>query len=256
MRLKCAVSLILSICILVAGGFSAGYCQSDEEIDDMIRHGGYYLLDDKVDEAIAVFDKIIEIILKRKPKKEYAVVYYKRGRCYERKKNYSQAFSDYTEALKFDPSYLLSFYGRGEIYLNNGDFNHAIEEYIKVIQIDQKQPHAYNDLAIAHYKRGDYNETISYINKAVEQDPDMVNAYYNRALAHLGQKDYFLAMQDFGKELEIVPNAFLAKHYQLAVSNFFYKKYNDCWAEVHILEKAGEKINSEFLEDLKQSTER
>jgi tetratricopeptide (TPR) repeat protein len=255
MRFNYRLLIIFSICTFLNGNFCFGKVGvDDEEIEGVINAGNRYLLADRLDEAIIEYDRAISYIGQGKPKKEYALVFYKRGRAHERKKHIDQALSDYCTAVTYDPECLLAYYGSAELYMEKGNLDRAIEQYYKIVELDAKQPHAYNNLGLAYMQKKDFAKAIPCFTRAIELDPDFINAHHNRANAHLSQRNYYDALLDLDKEVELMPGSFVSKHYRLAVYYFFDKKYDQAFEEVRMLKKTRELINPVFLDDLKRQS--
>ncbi|MDD5194215.1 MAG: tetratricopeptide repeat protein [Candidatus Omnitrophica bacterium] len=253
-RFRQQAFFLLIISILFTADFVFSSIIPEEEIENFVRAGNKYLMEDDLDGAITQFDSAITCIQQVKPKKDYALVYYKRGRAHERKKELAQALSDYEDSLKFDPYFLLGYYGSAEIYMKKGSIEHAIERYGTIIEIDPEQPHAYNNLGLAYLQKSDLDKAMPCFSKAIELDPDFVNAHHNRALVRLSQKNYYDALLDLNKETQLLPGSFVARHYYLAVFYFFNKKYDAAWEQVMMLQKTREPINQSFLEELKKAS--
>ncbi|MDD5584950.1 MAG: tetratricopeptide repeat protein [Candidatus Omnitrophica bacterium] len=257
MHFNSRLLIVFSIYILATGNFCSGKVGiPEEEIENIIRAGNQCLLTDRLDEAIREYDRAIGYIEQGKPKKEYALVYYKRGRAHERKKHIDQALSDYRAAIEYDPVCLLAYYGSGELYMQKGNLDRALEQYQKIVEIDSRQPHAYNNIGLAYMQKEDYAKAVPCFTKAIELDPDFVNAHHNRAMAYLSRRNYYDALLDLDKEVELMPGSFVAKHYRLAVYYFFDKKYDQAFEEVKMLKKTREPINPVFLNELRKESGR
>ncbi|MFH1877101.1 MAG: tetratricopeptide repeat protein [Candidatus Omnitrophota bacterium] len=226
----------------------------EEEIESYVRDGNQCLTMDDLDGAITAFSKAIEGMAQSKPKKDYALAYYKRGRAYERKEYLSEALSDYRKSTEYNPMFLLGYYGSAEILLERRDFAGALADYQKILEIDSNQPHACNNIGLVYVRQNDYEHAIPWFTKAITIDPDFINAHHNRAVAYLNQKNYFEAILDLDKEVELLPTSFVAKNYRLAVRHFFNKRYHEAWQSVKMLMKTKEQISPVFIEELKAAS--
>lgn len=88
-----------------------------------------------------------------------AAQYHRRAECYEELKNYNQAISNYTQAMKFDPKDPYSYLNRGHCYEELKNYEQAISDYTQAIKLDPKDPDAY-------YYRGDCYEKLGQYEKA------------------------------------------------------------------------------------------
>jgi tetratricopeptide (TPR) repeat protein len=72
-----------------------------------------------------------------------ARAYYNRGLAYEQKDNLDKAFSDYNEAIRLDPNFALAYMNRGNLYLHTGNrakanADFATERRLKSSQSDRQ----------------------------------------------------------------------------------------------------------------------
>ena len=122
MRYK--IVIILVMCALLATVISTLGCGKSAQT--YVVKGGSLFLEGQRDEAIAAYNKAIEI----DPK--YAKAYLGRGIAYYGKGEYFMAVADCTKAIELDPTDSLSYSNRGMAYYKLGekvkaeaDFNNA-----------------------------------------------------------------------------------------------------------------------------------
>jgi tetratricopeptide (TPR) repeat protein len=151
------------------------------------------------DQAISEFTKAIKI----DPKD--ALAYSSRGLAYELKGQYDQAISDYTKALEIDPRSASTYISRGGAYTAKGQFDQAILDYNKAIEIDPRKALAYKDRGDAYELKGQYDRAISDYTKALEIDPKDAGAYRSRGYTYSLKDQYDRAISDYNKALEIDP---------------------------------------------------
>ena len=216
------VALILLSSCFLSNGNTYLYAQTDQEIQDHVIVGCRFLMREELDKAIAEFDTAISLIKQEKP--DYCLAYYNRARAWERKQELNKAFSDYTQAIRFDPRYLLAYYGRAYVMRKKGQLDTAILEYDRILGIDKNQPHAYNNRGICYYEKGELSLAMSDFNKAIELDDKLLNAHYNRGVLKVHNREYYEASFDFQKELRIYPNSLKPKYYERAVCAFYNKR--------------------------------
>lgn len=115
-------------CFLVL--MANGQLYAQESADSAYQKGASYLKQNKLDEAIAEFNKAIEL----NPRSDKA--YYDRGRAYSAKGDLDKALEDYTQAINCNsPESIQSAYNnRGQIYAKKGDLDKALEDYTKGIE--------------------------------------------------------------------------------------------------------------------------
>ena len=88
------------------------------------------------------------------------------------------ALSDYTQAIRLDPSHSTEFAGRGFIYAKKGDFDRAIQDYDEAIRLDPSNLPAYGGRARAYQQKGDVANARADYEKvlALNPDPDIKKA--------------------------------------------------------------------------------
>eukprot|EP01100_Stratorugosa_tubuloviscum_P003677 TRINITY_DN1895_c3_g1_i1.p1 TRINITY_DN1895_c3_g1~~TRINITY_DN1895_c3_g1_i1.p1 ORF type:complete len:405 (-),score=232.35 TRINITY_DN1895_c3_g1_i1:59-1273(-) len=86
-------------------------------------------------------------------------------------KEYQQAISKYTEAIKYNPENAIYYCNRAAAYSQLGQHEKAIEDSKLSILKDSKYSKAYSRLGFAYFSLEDYEEAINAYNKAIELDP-------------------------------------------------------------------------------------
>ena len=122
------------------------------------NRGNYRVIQHKLVEAIADFDRAIELA------PDAPNPYLNRGIAYEGEKSWENAMPKASE---------------------------AIADYQRVLEINPHDAVAYNNLGNANGGLGKWENAIAYYNKAVELDPNFAFARVNYALAlyQIGEKD-------------------------------------------------------------------
>ncbi|MCL2711331.1 MAG: tetratricopeptide repeat protein, partial [Planctomycetaceae bacterium] len=99
-----------------------------------------------------------------------------RGYAYILKKEYEQAVTECTEALRQDDSVKEAYHYRGWAYNNLKKFDDSIADYNKAIECDPKYAAAYYNRGNTYNKKGDYDRAIDDYNKALAIDPNDATA--------------------------------------------------------------------------------
>ena len=94
------------------------------------NRGESFLSDERYDEALAEFQKAIDI------KPDYARAYFGRGHIYRRTKRYVNAIIAFQQAIKFKPNYKEAHYGLGIVHFESGDNSKAIAAVNVALKID------------------------------------------------------------------------------------------------------------------------
>lgn len=140
-------------------------------------------------EAVDVYTQAIKLI--PKPDKRHWSIFYSRGTCYERVKNWPAAEADLKKALELYPDQPLALNYLGYSWV---DQNHNLKEGMSLIEkaVALKPDDGYivDSLGWAHYKLGNYTEAVRFLERAVElkpQDP-VLNDHLGDALWRVGRE--------------------------------------------------------------------
>jgi tetratricopeptide (TPR) repeat protein len=155
---------------------------------------------------------------------ELAEYYFKEGNDYRDKDNIKEAIFSWSKAIKMQPDFIAAYYSRGNAFGREGLLDEAIIDFTKVISdaTDKKlKVLAYYNRAVAYGRQDKADEALADYNQAIELDPSYAPAYNNRAVVYLYKKDYNLS-----------------------------------WQDVYKTEELGQKVNLEFIEELKRESGR
>lgn len=94
------------------------------------NQGESFLNDERYDEALAEFQKAIDI------KPDYVKAYFGRGHVYRRTKQYVNAIIAFQQAIKFKTNYKEAHYGLGIAHFESGDNSKAIAAANAALRID------------------------------------------------------------------------------------------------------------------------
>lgn len=155
--------------------------------------GAAYVIKGRLDEAIAEYNKAVEM------NPRFALAYRFRGFAYARKGQYDLAISDYNKAIEINPRLASAYARRGSAYLYKGQYDQAISDYNKAIEINPSFAMAYVNRGIAHNQKGQFNQGISDCTRAIELTPKLAMAHINRGVAYYHQGEYDKAWEDVHK---------------------------------------------------------
>lgn len=101
---------------------------NDKQTEDILTEAIGLYDSQKYNEAIAAFNKVLEI------NPQNATVYYYRALSYDALKNYTKAISDYKSTVKYAPDMVIAYYSLGVDYDEIKNYQLAKENYIKYIE--------------------------------------------------------------------------------------------------------------------------
>ena len=144
------ITIISISLLLIAGAVTAGG-QVDpgqgpaKTINAIIESGTSYNANGQYKEAMAEFNKVIEM----DPKNAEAYNY--RGYSCILAGDFDRAIADYTKAIDLKPLYADAYYNRGLVYdMQKNDREKAIYDLTKAIQLKPKFGEAYLGLSLIH----------------------------------------------------------------------------------------------------------
>jgi tetratricopeptide (TPR) repeat protein len=157
------------------------------------------------DQAISNYTEAIRIL------PNFANAYYWRGLSYFQKKDYDSAISNHTEAIRINPNDAVAYYWRSEAYYDKNEFDRVIADCTQAIHINPKYANAYFGRGNAYVNKKDYNMAITDYNEAIRIDPSYANAYCSRGVAYEYMGNYSRARADYEEALRINPNLTAAR---------------------------------------------
>ena len=122
----------------------------EEEASDWLDQGVSSYRSGLYEDAIAYFDKAIEIAVKDN-------FYGWRGNSYQNLGQHEAAIQDYTIAIQFKPT-ATRYYNRGVSYNNLGQYQNAVNDYTNAIQLDPDYALAYNNRGVSYHALGEYEK--------------------------------------------------------------------------------------------------
>jgi tetratricopeptide (TPR) repeat protein len=240
------LALVFFLAVMLPGAAVA----ADEEVAGFVVKGNEYLKAGEGKKAIDEFNRAVEFIKGSKIEAEFPIVYFNRGRAYEKMNMTVEALGDYTHAITLDPRYVIAYYNRGVLYQKMKNLDGALADYNAMLALDPDQVHAYNNRGLVFACRGEPAKAISDFTSAIKIDPNVYNVHLNRGLAYLCQKDYTRAREDFFVEKEKYPYCIGANLLYMATNGFLERKYEVSAQMVKRLQELGYELSPGFIDDL------
>ncbi len=151
------------------------------------------------DEAISDYTAAIKI------DPEYCDAFLKRGDVKNILKDYDGAIADYNSAILINPKFTDAINKRGEVKFSLKDYQGAIIDYTFAIAINPQDPILYINRGKTYLYLEQYNESITEFDKAIRIKLDFAEAYFYRGEALRLQGYYKKAIADFSLAIEINP---------------------------------------------------
>ena len=140
-------------------------------------------------EAVEYYTAALKLI--PKPDKRHWSIFYSRGTCYERLKNWPAAEADLQKALELYPTSRWRSNYLGYSWVDqNRNLKQGMSLIEKAVALKPDDGYIVDSLGWAHYKLGNYTEAVRFLERAVElkpQDP-VLNDHLGDALWRVGRE--------------------------------------------------------------------
>jgi tetratricopeptide (TPR) repeat protein len=124
----------------------------------------------KYAEAAATYDRAIAAV--GIPQRDNWTLFYFRGICYERSKQWSKAEADFKKALELSPDQPLVLNYLGYSWVDQGlNLEEAFKMLRKAVELRPSDGYVVDSLGWAHYKLGQYGEAADTLEKAINLKP-------------------------------------------------------------------------------------
>lgn len=94
------------------------------------------------------------------------ISYYNRGSAHIAKNEYDQAIACFDKAIEIEPSFAQAYCNRGTAYYEKGQYDRAISDFDKAIEIESNFAAAYYNRAGAHFQKKEYDKALQDAIKA------------------------------------------------------------------------------------------
>jgi tetratricopeptide (TPR) repeat protein len=128
-----------------------------------------------------------------------------RGNKYWAEKNLDGALTEYSEAIRLDPTDVLALTNRGRIYVDREDYNHAIADFNEAIRLDPNWSPAYYCRGRMYYTEKDYDRALADLDRAIQLNSRYANAFLVRGVVHRAKGDVSQAIDDYDHAIQINP---------------------------------------------------
>jgi Flp pilus assembly protein TadD len=140
-------------------------------------------------EAVEYYTKAMEKL--GKADKSQWSVYYARGVCYERLKDWAKAEADLKKALELDPNQELTLNYLGYSWVDQSlNLKEAMDLIRRAVQLRPNDGYFVDSLGWAYYRQKDFDQAVKQLERAVELKPDdpVINDHLGDAYWHVGRR--------------------------------------------------------------------
>lgn len=172
-----------------------------EELKDELNKGNLLFEEKKYEEAIAVFQAMIE-------KYPDAYILNKNiGNCYFAQEQYDLAETYYMRILEREPGNAEAILLVGNCYANRGQNEKALEWYGKIEFEKIDDPIVLYNVGTNYYNSSKFDEALKYYQKAAEIKKDFPDALYQLGLTYLTLGKYAESISTFENYLKLDPDS-------------------------------------------------
>jgi Flp pilus assembly protein TadD len=140
-------------------------------------------------EAVDYYTRALKLV--REPGKRHWSLYYSRGTCYERLKDWPPAEADLQQALKLFPDQpmVLNYLGYSWVDQNR-NLKEGMALIEKAVALKPDDGYIVDSLGWAHFKLGNFKEAVRFLERAVELKPEdpVLNDHLGDALWQVGRE--------------------------------------------------------------------
>ncbi len=163
---------------------------------------------------------------------------------------YDPAIKKINTAMQSSPNDASLYNDRGIEYLYKNDLDKAQSDFTTAIKLDPSLARAYNNLGLLLAKnRHDFSGGIANLTKAIDLDPQMIDAYLSRGKAYMYTNQFEKAAADYSKVVELDPKNPDAC-YNTASLYLEIKNYDKAWEYYHKAKNLGANMDPEFVKEL------
>jgi len=160
-----------------------------EDLEAIIAYGGVLRSHKKFAECADVYGKGVKLI--GKPEKANWVLFYFRGMCYERSRQWPKAEADLKKALELFPDQPQVLNYLGYSWIDQGmNLDDGMAMIKKAVQAKPEDGYIVDSLGWAYFRVGQYDEAVKNLERAIElkpQDPT-INDHLGDAYWRVGRK--------------------------------------------------------------------
>jgi len=128
--------------------------------------------------------------------------WYSKGREYRRNKDYANAITAFSEAIKLDSTRTAPYLNRGYCYFELKNYNAAIADYSTAIKINPNWTDAYWSRGFTYYQLKNYDAAIADYSTYIGKEPENPFAYAVRGDLYGAKGIFHKAVPDYIKGFE------------------------------------------------------
>jgi tetratricopeptide (TPR) repeat protein len=173
---------------------------STPSADDHIEQGMAYVEQGKRDEAIAEFQKAIEL------EPDNADAYRNLGTVYVEQGKYEESVAAYEKAIELAPDFGEAYGDLAGVYTYLGRLEEAVAAGKKAIELAPDYATAHNNLGFAYAEKGMLDEAVAEFQEAIRLDPEDPLPHVNLGLVYRNQGKLDEAIAEYEEAIKLDPD--------------------------------------------------
>jgi tetratricopeptide (TPR) repeat protein len=146
-------------------------------------------------------------VIEKNPEVPYLYrAYGNRGHAQMEAKNYPDAITDFSEAIRLKPDDWSSYFNRGLCYVNIQNLQEGIADYNRAIEKGGKYFIVYSNRALAKSNAKDYKGAIADCNEAIKLDSSQYDIYNTKAVSEFALNDTVGVERDLKRAVDLNPS--------------------------------------------------
>lgn len=162
--------------------------QDPKDIRPLDALGNILRAHERYDEALDYYTRAVELV--DEPAKQNWALFYSRGVCNERLKNWPAAEADFKQALELNPEESLILNYLGYSWVDQGmNLKQAMDYIRKAVKLKPDDGYYVDSLGWAYYRLGNMPAAVEHLERAVELRPDdpIINDHLGDAYWRVGR---------------------------------------------------------------------
>jgi tetratricopeptide (TPR) repeat protein len=128
------------------------------------------------------------------------------GQAHAQRKDYPNALSEFSNALRLDPRLAEAHYYAGLVYLEQKQLESAVREFRAELEVRPNDPHTMYHLGYTLLMQGQLPESVSLLRQVIKEMPDYELAYFELGRALLQQEDAAGAIDSLETAKKLAPD--------------------------------------------------
>jgi tetratricopeptide (TPR) repeat protein len=154
------------------------------------RRGEVWCLKEENEKAISDFTEAIRL----EPSPD---TYILRGTAWYEFKEFAKAIKDFDEASRYDPKDARSFNGRGNVWIVQQEYDKAIKEYNEAIRLNPRYSHAFCNRGSIWYVKREFDKAIKDYDEAIRLHPKDSTTFICRGNSWYAKEEFDKAVTDY-----------------------------------------------------------